>query len=428
MVRIILAILFILNLPFASTATDVIYNSRSATSLNKVILYPDSTFTKHSNVSFEEGELFEVLGQSTEEHEDDSQNQKFKWYKVRSMDGREGWIYGDGLAVILADNSIENQLKKYHKRKINFNNGFENAVMWIASIEGRDNLHEHDYMNPLYSEFYIVITNQRNQSVHINYAGSSAMGSNELKQMNVEDVTGDGVPELVMLQSSFPVGTDLELQKLEVYSMQAGTLGKIFTEEMSLSYEQDMPSPALFKHIEIEDKIIRVEYIDYLNCSDYSIDYKTDELNKNKERCLEYVTYTYGWEERMKMYKVLYKENRSAPVAGAKRAGVYLLDSPQRNAKRVVRIGQSEQLEVIKHYEDIVIKNGQKKMETFLLVRTSRGQLGYLSANSVGFIEAAHAKLLNQYYSNPPLLKMDWKTDQSFLKTSNKLMGATSRN
>ena len=428
MVKNIWVLLVFLSLPFISAATDVIYNSTAATSLNKVTLYPDSTFIKHSNVIFGEGTLFEIIGQTVEEHDDDSQTQKFKWYNVRSMDGREGWIFGDGLAVILSDAALDKRLRKFHKRKVNFNNGFENSVMWIASLEGRDNLHQQDYLNPLYSEFYIVITNQKNQSVHINYAGGSAMGHNELKQLKVQDVTGDGVPELIFELSNYPAGTDMEYRNLEIYSMQAGTLGKIFSERMTLVYEEDMPSPALFKNIQIEDKLLRVEYVNYIPCKDYSLEYEIDELNKNKERCLEYVTYTFGWVERMKMYQVLYKESHSAPLAIVNRTGVYLQNSPKANSPKSILIKPSEQLELIKHYENISLVNGQKKIDNYLLVRTSQGNTGYLPAHLLNFLDIAHSKILNKYYSNPPLLKVDWKTDSSFMKVSSQKNGSASIN
>ncbi|MEL6922677.1 MAG: hypothetical protein AAFO94_01435, partial [Bacteroidota bacterium] len=208
-------------------ATDVIYNARTATALNRVSLFSDSTFTAHTNTTFEEGVLFEVIDESYNEHEDDSQNQKFKWFKIRTMDGREGWLYGDGIAVVLHDDLVDDHLRPFHKRKVQFNNGFENAVIWLAAIEGRDNVHESDFMNPLYNEYYLVITNQRNQSVHINYAGMSAMGRNELSEFQLQDITGDQVPELMLMQSSYPVESETEDRQLIIYSMQAGTLTKV---------------------------------------------------------------------------------------------------------------------------------------------------------------------------------------------------------
>jgi len=398
------------------TATDLIYNSRTATALNKVSFFSDSTFTAHTNIAFNEGMLFEVIGESYNEHEDDSQNQKFKWFNIRTMDGKEGWLYGDGIAVVLRDDLVEEHLRKFHKREVNFNNGFENAVIWLASIEGRDNMHESDFMNPLYNEYYIVITNQRNQSVHINYAGSSAMGRNELSEFQLQDITGDQIPELILMQSTFPISSDQEERQLEIYSMQAGTLTKVFNERMTLNYDQDIPSPALFKHVEVENKMIRVEYIDYAVAKRYTLGKPIDAKGDNYERYLEYVTYTYLWDQRRKMYQPIYEETRTAPFAKAKKQDVYIKDAPNEKGNSVMQLSPNDELEVIKHYENYSLSNGKKIVETYLLVRNPLGRIGYVKADNLTFVKSAHASTLNSYYQSPPLSKSNWKTTQSFIK------------
>jgi len=119
----------------ATQATDIIFKSRAATTLNSGTLYTDSTFSKPSSTYFKGGHLFEILGETTEEHTDDSENQKFKWFRVRSEDGQSGWIYGDGLAVIVPDDKVKGNLKDFHKKKYHFDNGFDQATLWVASIE-----------------------------------------------------------------------------------------------------------------------------------------------------------------------------------------------------------------------------------------------------------------------------------------------------
>ena len=400
---------------FLCQGTDIIYNSRSATALNKVNLFSDSTFTAHSNIYYEEGALFEVIGETANEHEDDSQNQKFKWWQVRATDGQEGWIFGDGLAVVLSDEVLDQQLKKFHKRKVQLNNGFENAVLWFAGIEGRDNFHESDFMNPLYNEYYLVITNERNQSVHINYAGMSAMGRNELGQLELLDITGDNIPELLLQTSSFPSDSEREHRNFEIFSMQAGTLGKLMTERMTLNYDSDIPSPALFKNISIEEGVVRVEYIEYLSCDIYSLGRTTDAQNKNAERCMEFVTYTYVWDERKKMLKPIYQENRTTPFAKVNSSNIWIKDAPNEWGNRIVRLSPNDKLEVIKHHEKYALKQGKKVVDIHLLVRTPAGKIGYVSARNVQFILSSHAKLLNQFYSNPPLSKSNWQSTENFI-------------
>ena len=95
---------------------------RPATALNKVILYQDSSFFDHSSVVYEEGALFSILGESRFEHEDAAQNQKFKWYYVRTPDQKKGWIFGDGIAVIQPADEINGISYKYHLKEIQHDN------------------------------------------------------------------------------------------------------------------------------------------------------------------------------------------------------------------------------------------------------------------------------------------------------------------
>jgi len=151
-------------------------SSRSATALNKVVLYSDSSFFQHSSIVYEEGDLFEVLKETRYEHEDAAQNQKFKWFYVRTPDEKEGWIYGDGLAVIQPLDEIQGAIKKYHQKEIDYSGKGEPIFTWIASIEGKDNFHEEDHLNPLYKEQYLVLTSPLKKSAHIQLSGQSAMG------------------------------------------------------------------------------------------------------------------------------------------------------------------------------------------------------------------------------------------------------------
>lgn len=416
MVKIFLICLPAICLSFFAQANDLILQSKSATALNNVILYADTSFTNHSSIAYQSGELFEVLGQSYLEHEDDAQNQKFRWYKVRAKDQREGWIFGDGLAVIVPDQQVDPQLQKFHKKQVSFSSGFESSTMWVASIQGRDNFHDQDFLNPPYKEFYLVVTNHAGRSVHINYAGLSARGKNELRQFHLQDLTGDGSAEFILQRATIPVASDLEYRSLDIFAIQAGTIAKIFSEEMNLNYGDDSPSPALRKFIEIEDQSIRVAYIDYVANKKYSLPYDNDPISTTQERSLEYVTYTYQWNERQKQYRLIYDETRTAPIAGTKSHGVIIQNKPKLSGKYIAPIAKTDRLKVIKHFEKTVLAQGKKKTIAYLYVLLPSGQAGYLPAHEVGFIETEHAALLNKYYRNPPLIKSDWKTNDSFLR------------
>ena len=402
-------------------ATDIIFKSKSATTLNPVTLYADSTFTKPSKLQFKSGYLFEILGETVEEHDDDAQNQKFKWYKVRSQEGQSGWIFGDALATIIPDEEVPENLKAFHKKNFNFNNGFENAITWIASIQGRDNFHKHnDYLNPPYNEKYLVITNDRGRSVHINIGGINARGSYELKEAKLHDTTGDNIHEFLIQTSSYGQGSTLENRNFEIYSFQAGTLSKIFEERMTLNYSDDVPSPALFKHLEIGDKSIRIAYVDYLSCSQSSLPFEKKLIHEKMERCMEYVTYTHLWNERTRQYKLLYHESRTSIKAKAKVSGVQLLDKPSVAANRIKLLKPTDRLEVLKHFETFIRPHKVTKNISYLYVRLSSGEYGYVQANKISFVDLEHGNLLLDYYQKLPINKGDWKSNADFLNILSK--------
>lgn len=405
----------------ASNATDIIFQSKSATTLNAVTLYRDSSFTTSAKIYYKGGHLFEVLGTTVLEHTDDSENQKFKWINVKSQDGQVGWIYGDALAVIVPDDQVDPNLKAFHQKELSFDNGFEKATSWIATIEGRDNFHDQDYLNPPYKEQYIVITNERGRSVHINVGGSNARGAYDLRLAELFDATGDQIPEIVVQTSSLPVGSTVENRNLEVYSFQAGTLSKVFEERMTLNYGDDLASPALFKNIEIAPQSIRVAYVNYPTCDEFKLSLKYDAKNNKMERCMEYVTYTYIWDERSSQYKTIYDPSHTPVKGGIRFGGIYLQEKPSVAAKRIKMIQRSDQMQIIKHYEKYIRQGKTTKMVPYFYVRLSSGEYGYVMADKVGFIDLEHADLLADYYSKPPLSKADWKSDLLFLTISNKV-------
>jgi hypothetical protein len=397
-------------------ANSILTNTRPAVSLNNVTLYPDSTFTKHSNIILPEGELFEILGETYFEHEDAAQNQKFKWYFVRSRHGQEGWVFGDGLAVVVSEENIDVKIRSYHMQRMQFNNGFEDAIMWVASIEGRDNFHKEDYLNPPYRESYFVVTNDAGNSVYFNFSGVNARGKTEVRSFQLHDTTDDGISDFVLQTSSVATNETFENRNLEIFSFQSGSLDKIFDERMSLSYGDDLASPALFKYVEIDKKMIRVAYLDYLPCQSYSLLFQFDELKKQNERCLEYVTYTYQWNEQQKKYRMLYAESRTSPQAQPVRNKVNVKNEPSYVGKVICVISKSDRLQVVKHYERFVLDNGKKKIVPYLYVKLPSGNFGYIMADEIDFLNIEHANLLREYYQLKPLTKSEWKSEEQFLK------------
>jgi len=357
---------------------------RPGTALNKVVLYPDSSFFAHSNIFYEEGTLFEVLAETRFEHEDEAQNQKFKWYQVKAPDDK----ISDDLAA---------------------------TSLWVAGIEGKDNFHEDDYLNPLYKEYYLVLTSRLGKSYHIQFAGESAMGQSELRAFVLQDLTADNIPELLFLKSNLDTDSRLENRVVEIFSFQAGSIAKVFEEKMDLTYAPRERSPALFKFIEIDEQTIRVAYVDYLACTDYSLMLTPKELNKTNEKCLEYVTYSFVWQAATQTYQPLYEESRTAIEGQLIPEKGFLRSEPTYLSTVVEKLAPKSTLKVVQHFEKIITQRGNKKVVPYLYVQSPNGNYGYIHAKDVQLQVGEHATILNRFYKNPPLNKLDWTLDTNFL-------------
>ncbi len=395
-------LLFIASWSYATAPFDLIANGHAATALQALTLYTDSTFSQPGDYGLRAGQLVEVIGETELEHEDDAQNQTFKWFRVRTTNGREGWVFGDGLAVIVPEDRLEPAVKAHHKQKMHFNTGFETAFVWMASVEGHDNFHSGGLMNPVYFEGYIVITNQRGKSVHIYYTGESTQGQSDLQQMQFQELTGDSAPELILLNAYQPLGKQESYRQLELYSFQAGTINKVFEERLNLPLAQNSTSPCPFKFVELDDGTLRVEYVEVKNCTDYSLPLQTGLAGTSSApQCLEYVTYTYYWDNIQKNYQLLYDESRSAPQVRLSQAGVVLQEAPNASARRLRAIGPKETVDVIREQVEWVEERGTQRRESYLYVRLAEGLYGYIPTRFTQFVQTAHAQQLDEYFRHP---------------------------
>jgi hypothetical protein len=400
----------------SSKASDLVFKTRVATALNTVTLYPDSSYFEHSDIRFSEGDLFEILGETTLQHLDDAQNQKFKWYKVRSLSGQEGWIFGDGIAVMMEAANIDSKLKPFHKKKISLNNGFEKSVTWIAAIQGRDNLYDNDLLNSTYHEYYVVMTNEHGKSVHMNYESQSVMGREVLNLFQMKDMTNDGVADFLMETKSYSSSSNLENRTLEIFSLQSGYLKKILEERMTLTYDDDLFSPAMFKSVEVSSTSIRVEFVDYIACEKFSLPYKFDKNSETQERCMEFVTYTFAWDNRKKQFIQFYQENRNVLKGIVIRPKIFLKSEPSFLSEKIEQLAPNVPFIIIKHFEKVFIQNGEKKISPYLYVQSTNGNRGYIRGKVVRFLNTEHAEILHDFYQKTPLSKTKLKTEKVFLK------------
>jgi hypothetical protein len=400
----------------APGSAKIILDRRAATCVSPVRLHSDSSFSSATNVNFLEGSLFEVLGETGVLHDDNNQTQLFKWYKVRSLQGQEGWLYGDNLAVVVPSAFVDFVLKPFYKKEAHFDNGFENSIIWVASVAGKDNMHSQNSLNQGYKDFYLVVTNEFGKSVVIPYSGISETGRKELKSIYIKDINDNKVDEIVLEISSVTTGSGLENRNVEIYTFQASGIQKIFEERTTLVYDRETPSPALFKVIEIDKSIIRVAYIDYVGYEQYSLGLPFDPRTKTQEKCLEFVTYSLIWDNVRRQYKVLYKENRTAPQGFVSEPTLLKYSPSSSSNSGSVYVQTNQKFQIIKHYENISFDGyGQKVVENSFFVKHPSGVYGYLPANVVLFKGVEHGSILKSYYKHPPLNKSDWKWEGSFI-------------
>ena len=79
---------------FADTTAQMIRTKKVGVTVSPVRMYADSNYTKSTETTFTEGELFEIVGETVREHYDNTQNQTFKWYKIHTSGGKSGWVFG----------------------------------------------------------------------------------------------------------------------------------------------------------------------------------------------------------------------------------------------------------------------------------------------------------------------------------------------
>ncbi len=398
----------------SASVFDLIEKKHVAVSLGAVTLYSDTSFAKATTSVFDEGKLFEIIGETKIEHEDKNQNQRFKWYKIKADNRQIGWLFGDGIALI-SEAKTPSEINGFHKRKMRFNNGFENAIAWIAEVNGTESKHVTAMMNPLYKETYLVISNENGNSVLINLSGQSVSSEYRLKSLSVEDITGDNSAEIILEKISLNTGNPLENRDVEIYSFQSGTIRKIFEEHLTLTDGDNTPSPSLYKILEINDKNIRISYIDFLKCNHYSQKLVFDLRTQTQERCLEYVTLSYDWNEEKKQFLTLYDESRTVLEAFSK-SNYELYSSPADTAQIIGKTATDELLSVVKSYEQFETDAAQKvTISAWLYVKNQTGVFGYLPAYKVHFGDLEHAVILHDYFNDTPSNRQDWRSDELFL-------------
>jgi hypothetical protein len=354
-------------------------DEQSAISLSDLSLYPDSTFFEQRTAHLPGSTLFRVLQSSDLQHEDADQRQRFRWFRVRAvLSGIEGWAFGDALAVCVPSEQVDDFLRPFHFAHGNYGNGFRNATTWLASVQGSENTTSRIYMNPIYYETYLIVTNERGKSVQIPCCSNRTLGYTNLRKIVLADVTKDGVPDFILEKDSASNDATDAVDNLEIYSMQAGRLSLIFEEQMNLTIGTDrVPSPAISKFVEIEPDNLRTAYVDFVPDGQQQI------------LAMQYVAATLVWDNGPQRFVPLYDPARTG-IEGMLRKQTVLYQNPSYGDAVLDSLAEGQPLTLV----------GQSLLSTdFFFVRTANGSQGYLPAADFVFpVEVEHAALLEQYY------------------------------
>jgi uncharacterized protein YgiM (DUF1202 family) len=392
--------------------------SKQALTVDKTVIYADSSFTKPSKDLFKSGEILEILAQSEVEHPDLNKKQQFYWFKVQSKNNKTGWIFGDRLAIMQNNEQIELAAKKLHQQQKLLGADYNNVEIWVAAIEGHDTEEFHE---GVYSETYLIVSNPKGRNHFIRIGKESFQGEINLKQLNFLDFTNDGYVEIIFEMASSDHSERFESRNLEIYSLQNGGLIQIFDENLTLLGADLMPTPCLYKCVEIDDKTIRIEYLDFVSSDKYSLSYPHDVQSQTQEECVEFVTYTYLWSNRNHKVELLYEPSRTAPNVTPLNYGVSVRSTPAVSGEVISILNEGDKLLVIKQFDKLSKDyRGELQAEAYLYVRTPDKKFGYVAASKVNWVRLKQAQILEAYAKNTPLLKMNWRYDFDFVRVIEK--------
>jgi hypothetical protein len=92
-------------------------------SLGKISLHRDTALHTQTNTVLNDGELLDIIGESRTLHFDKDENQKFKWYRVRTAKKQEGWVFGDALAIATPHLQLDSLTAPFSQQKMTFSTG-----------------------------------------------------------------------------------------------------------------------------------------------------------------------------------------------------------------------------------------------------------------------------------------------------------------
>ncbi|MCB0661445.1 MAG: hypothetical protein KDC24_01800 [Saprospiraceae bacterium] len=391
----------------ASNPIDWIEEENAAIALNNLTLYSDSSFSGRTVAFYKEKSLFKVIRKTASFYEDDAQKQLFRWFQVETPDHRIGWIFGNDLAVMEQAYRVPKTLKGYYKREKYFPNHFGNAKIWVASMEGKDLLSDRKRLKPSYREEYLIFTNRDLISDFILITTYNLYGASSLKEIQLKDITGNGTRDLVVETEYFETGTTKANRDVEIYSFQQNQLEKIFEESISLEMQGRKRSPCGFKHVSIQPQTIRVEYIDFTDCNKGS-ETISWQISSTQEYCVDFVTYTYTWNQDNQKFDLLYAPTRSKVSGRLIFPDTWMRDQPGNYGRRKLTLQYAEVVNVKE-----LVSNDDTAQNDWFLIEIDNGDTGYIPANALMLRQTVHAGIINAYYNGQT------QTNRKFVELEN---------
>jgi len=372
------------------------WSGRLAVPVNTILLFSDSSFSAPTQVRVQPDEWLRVLGQTRTLQGDGDQQQLFHWYQVEKKDGKTGWVFGEEVVVMDDAIRLPVTLRPYHEKKYDFGGRFGPALVWVGSIRGFDG--QIDRQGNPYEENYLLFTAQNGQTIRHLIGRQIDQNRAYLRHLEILDITDDSYPEILLIAARTEGQQLIEDREMEILSIQGKRLQALFSEDLNLYASGRQPAHMPYKHIEVDNKAIRFDYLAFVPCSQYHLAYDFDNQNSQREQCLELVTYTYRWQDALQRFEILYQPSYQAPLARSKSSTTPVKASPRLGAKAVGVTPLDEPLKVIKKYEKNVLIQGKRKQVKLLFIELPDGRKGYVPAEKLEFIDFPQAKYLNDFF------------------------------
>lgn len=174
---------------------DWVLQGKAVAALGNLGLYKDSTFSSNTVAFYKEGELFKYLGETIQLYEDDTQRQLYKWYRVQAQNGKIGWLFGDMIAVMSADDKVAEAVQPFFKKQYDFGGKIGAATIWVGAVEGRDIVGQNKYS---YKEEFLMLTNEFGKTCAIELNSNRLNGSTHIRKMEIQELTGDDFIEILL--------------------------------------------------------------------------------------------------------------------------------------------------------------------------------------------------------------------------------------